>query len=130
MSTKRRTILGIPAETFRRLALADCTQCGKPASENHCAENHPQRDQSVLCDACIQAENARIDAENAAARAAAPKCEACAKRPSTCVMMPDTEDATELCGTCRNRVNRTIRVPMLFGAPTATRAQILAAARS
>jgi hypothetical protein len=125
-----KTMLGMPAATYRQLKAADCTRCGRHAASNQpYPENHPQRDRTTLCDSCIDGVNREIDRARAVAKAAAPKCEGCGKGQRTYTLMPGTANATHLCRGCRDRVNKRIRVPVLFGAPTASRAQILAAAQ-
>ena len=120
-------------ERIEAIERMDCATCGKPASEarggrNGCVTDADGNSRSE----CVPCWNASVEAQRAqrkAELAARPKCEACGRKVATWTLRA-TDGPAGLCGTCRNNVNRHIRVPMMFGAPSATRAQILAAARS
>ena len=112
----------------------DCVTCGTPASESISGRNGLIHDPAAgthyaQCCACW---NASVEADRAARKAelaARPKCEACGRKPRTYVLA-GSDAPVSVCGTCRNRVNRTIRAPMLFGPPSASRARILEVARA
>ena len=112
----------------------DCATCGKPASENISGRNGLIHDPGAgtFYAQCVPCWNASVEADRAARaaeRAARPRCEACQRRPQTWTMA-GSDGPVGVCGTCKNRVNRVIRVPLLFGAPSASRARILEVARS
>ena len=50
------------------------------------------------------------------------------RKPQTWTMR-GSDGPVSVCGTCKSRVNRVIRAPMLFGPPSASRARILEVAR-
>ena len=114
------------------IELQDCATCGKPASDsrggrNGCVRN-PDGTTFAQCVPCWNAGVEEYRRQRKAELAARPKCEACQRKPATWTMR-GTDAPASVCGTCKNTVNRRIRSPMLFGPPSATRAQILAAAR-
>ena len=116
------------------IAARDCQACGKHASEetggrNGCVAFHDgERWQfRAECVACWNASVERDRAQRAAEAAARPRCEGCGKGQRSYVMMPGTPHATEVCRGCKTRVDARLRMPLLFGTPSATRAQILSA---
>jgi hypothetical protein len=129
-----RKTRSLTPEELSALDRADCGKCGRPASES------PNGLNGVICDQqgritgveCVPCWNASVEEyrqQRKAELAARPRCEACQRRVATWTMH-GTDAPASVCGTCKNAVNRRIRSPMLFGPPSATRAQILAAARS
>ena len=121
-------------EQSEEIERRDCQTCGRPASEaiggrHGCVASFDDgawRFRSE-CVACWNASVERDRQERAAERAAAPKCEGCGRGQRSYVMMPGTPHATEICRGCVRRVNAKVRMPLLFGVPSATRAQILEA---
>jgi hypothetical protein len=121
-------------EQIEAIERQDCATCGKPASEarggRHGCVTDPETGTSRS--ECVPCWNASVEAYRAqrkAELAARPKCEACGRKPQTWTL-GGSDAQVSLCGTCKNRVNRTIRAPMLFGAPSASRARILEVARA
>ena len=120
-------------EQVEAIERQDCATCGTPASEarggrNGCVTDADGNSRSE----CVPCWNASVEAYRAARKAelaARPKCEACGRKPHTWTLA-GADGRVSLCGTCRNRVNRTIRTPMLFGPPSASRARILEVARA
>jgi hypothetical protein len=119
-------------DTRRRIELQDCATCGKPASETrsgyHAEVRDPDGTRYAQCVECWNASVEEYRRQRKAELAARPKCEACGRKPRTYVLA-GSDAQVSLCGTCRNRVNRVIRAPMLFGPPSASRARILEVAR-
>lgn len=119
------------------LTRADCGTCGTPASEATGGRHAVTREGTARTGytygtQCVACWNASVEAyrrEQAAMRASAPKCEGCGRGQQSYILMPGTGQATALCRGCKSRVDARIRIPLLFGAPSATRAQILTAAR-
>ena len=112
----------------------DCATCGKPASESVSGRNGLIHDPEAgaFYAQCVPCWNASVEADRAqrkAELAARPRCEACQRKPQTWTMH-GSDGPVSICGTCRTKVNRTIRTPMLFGPPSASRARILEVARS
>ena len=111
----------------------DCATCGKPASEarggRHGCVTDADGNSRPECVECWNASVEAYRAQRKAELAARPKCEACGRKPQTWTLAA-SDTPVSVCGTCRNRVNRTIRTPMLFGPPSASRARILEVARS
>lgn len=110
----------------------DCATCGKPASEarggRHGCVTDADGNSRSECVECWNASVEEYKRQRKAELAARPKCEACQRKPQTWEMRA-TDGPVGVCGTCKNRVNRVIRVPLLFGAPSASRARILEVAR-
>jgi hypothetical protein len=128
MAIKRMSI-----EQVEAIERQDCATCGKPASEtrggrNGCVTGADGSSRSECVD-CWNASVAAYRAQRKAELAARPKCEACQRKPQAWTLA-GSDARVSLCGTCKNRVNRTIRTPMLFGPPSASRARILEVARA
>jgi len=125
------TLTRADRETIER---QDCKTCGKPASESLGGRNGHIHDPATgeHYAQCVPCWNASVEADRAqrkAELAARPKCEACGRKPHTWTLAA-SDGQVSVCGTCRNRVNRVIRAPMLFGPPSASRGRILEVARS
>jgi hypothetical protein len=129
-----RKTRSLTSEELSVLDLADCSKCGRPAAESVNGRN------GVICDhlgritgvECVPCWNAGVEErrqERAAELAARPRCEACGRKAATWEMH-GSDAKVGICGTCKTKVNRRIRSYLLFGPPSATRAQILAAARA
>ena len=111
----------------------DCATCGSPASSarggRHGCVTDVEGNARSECVPCWNASVAEYERQRKAELAARPKCEACGRTPQTWTL-GGSDAQVSLCGTCKNRVNRTIRSPMLFGPPSASRARILEVARA
>ena len=110
----------------------DCATCGKPASEarggRHGCVTDADGNSRSECVPCWNASVEENKRQRAAELAARPRCEGCGRKPQTWEMRA-SDGPVGICGTCKNRVNRVIRVPLLFGGPSASRARILVVAR-
>jgi hypothetical protein len=125
----RRPKLSI--EQIEAIEMQDCATCGKPASEakggRHGCVTDADGNARSECVPCWNASVEEYQRQRKAELAARPKCEACGRKPQTWTLA-GSDGPVSICGTCRNRVSKRIRTPMLFGPPSASRAAILAAA--
>lgn len=120
-------------EQIEAIERQDCATCGKPASDarggRHGCVTDSDGNSRPECVECWNASVEAYRAQRKAELAARPKCEACGRKPQTWTMR-GSDGPVSICGTCKNRVNRVIRAPLLFGAPSASRARILEVART
>ena len=127
----RRPKLSI--EEVEEIERRDCATCGSPASEarggRHGCVTDADGNSRSECVECWNASVEEYGRQRKAELAARPRCEGCGRKPQTWTL-GGSDGQVSLCGTCKNRVNRTIRTPMLFGPPSASRARILEVARA
>jgi hypothetical protein len=118
-------------EQVEAIEKRDCATCGMPAGDarggRHGCVTDADGNARSECVGCWNASVEEYRRQRKAELAARPKCEACGRKPQTWTVAA-SDGQVSICGTCRNKVNRVIRSPMLFGPPSASKAQVLTAA--